>query len=76
MTGTGELAVVYESGVLRPEQPLDLPDHTRVVIAIRRIETSPESEAEGRRLLDEIRHRGDIRLAGWRPTRDELHERD
>ncbi len=76
MTSTGELTVVYESGTLRPEQPLDLPDHTRLLIAIRRVETSPEAEQEGRQLLTEIRRKGGIRLGSWHPTRDELHERD
>jgi len=69
------LAVVYERGVLRPEERLDLPERTRLIIAVRRVETTPESESHGRQRLHEIRRRGDIRLAGWRPTRAELHER-
>jgi predicted DNA-binding antitoxin AbrB/MazE fold protein len=75
MVMKNELAVVYESGVLRPEDPLNLPDRTRLVIAIRRIDTTPQAEAQGRELLHEIRRRGVIRLGGWRPTRDEIHER-
>ncbi len=76
MKGSPELAVVYEGGVLRPESDLDLPDQTRLVIAIRRVETTPESEARGRQLLHDIRNGGGIRLGSWRPTREELHEHD
>lgn len=71
----GELAVVYEHGVLQPENELPFPEHTRLVIAIRRVETSPKSEDIGRQMLQDIRHRGVIRLESWRPRRDEMHER-
>lgn len=75
MKTDAEFSVIYESGILRPEKDLQLPDRTRLVIAIRRIETTPESEAAGRRLLHEIRAAGHVRLESWRPTRDEMHER-
>ena len=75
MTINGEIGVVFENGVLRPEQDLGFPEHTRLVISIRRVEVTPASEEEGRRLLHDIRDRGLVRLEGWRPTRDEMHER-
>jgi hypothetical protein len=75
MTINGELAVVVEGGMLRPENKLNFPEHTRLVITIRRVETTPEAEAEARRALHEIRERGELRLGGWHPTRDEMHER-
>ena len=72
----GELAVTYENGALRPDHNLGLPEGTRLVIAIRRVEVTPESERRGRAVIHDLRDRGHIRLAGWRATRDELHERD
>jgi predicted DNA-binding antitoxin AbrB/MazE fold protein len=75
MVSNGELTVVYESGVLRPEHDLDLPEQTRLVIAIRRVETTPEDEAKAKTLLHEIRRKGEVRLGSWRPTREEMHER-
>lgn len=73
--GGRELALVFENGVLRPETQLSLPEHTRLVVTIRRVDVTPESEAEGRRELAEILERCELRLNGWHPTRDELHER-
>ncbi len=69
-----DIDVTYEDGVLRPDQALELPDWTRLRISIRRIEPTPEAEARARRKLNEIRDSGAIRLGGWRPRRDELHE--
>lgn len=70
-----EIAVIFDQGVLRPETVLNLPDQTRLVVSIRRIETTPQAEAEARQRLHAIRESGRIRLGGWRPRRDELHER-
>ena len=75
MAINGEIGVVFENGVLRPEQQLPFPEHTRLVIAIRRVEVTPASQEQGRRLLHDIRDRKLVRLGGWRPTRDEMHER-
>lgn len=75
MTINGELAVVVEGGMLRPEEKLNFPEHTRLVITIRRVETTLEGEEAAKRLFAEIRRSGKVRLGGWHPTRDELHER-
>jgi predicted DNA-binding antitoxin AbrB/MazE fold protein len=75
MTIGNELAVVVENGVLRPEQKLNFPEHTRLVIRIQRVETTAEGTAEAKRLFAEIRASGRVRLGGWHPTRDEMHER-
>lgn len=71
----GELDVVVEGGLLRPQTKLNFPDQTRLVIAILRVETSPEAEAAAKKLFEEIRRSGKVRLGGWHPTRDEMHER-
>jgi len=75
MKSKDEVSVLYEGGVLKPDRDLDLPDHTRLIIAIRRVETTPESELRGRRSLHEIRESGCIQLRAWYPSREELHER-
>lgn len=75
MTIGGELAVVVEGGVLRPQKQLNFPEHTRLVITIQRVETTPEAEAAAKKLFEAIRLSGKVRLGGWRPTRDEMHER-
>ncbi|MCB9865760.1 MAG: antitoxin family protein [Phycisphaerales bacterium] len=75
MTLGGELAVVVEGGLLRPQTKLNFPEHTRLVVAIRRVETTPETETAARKLFADIRQSGMVRLNGWRPSRDEMHER-
>ncbi|RJP37175.1 MAG: DUF104 domain-containing protein [Phycisphaerales bacterium] len=75
MAINGEIGVVLDNGVLRPERQLPLPEHTRLVIAIRRIEVTAQSEAWARAEFRRSREQGGIRLEGWRPTRDEVHER-
>lgn len=76
MDTSHEFAVVVDHGVLRPESQINLPDNTRLVVTIRRIDTTPQAEADGREALRRIRERGEIRLGGWHPRREELHERD
>ncbi len=75
MTTLSEIAAVYENGVLRPEADLGLPEHTRLVLAIKRISPDPEAQERAKRMLHEIRERGLFRTDGKRLTRDELHER-
>lgn len=75
MALSGEIKVIYENGVLRPDTALPIPEHTRLSISIRRIDPSPEDRKRARELLDRIRREGRIRMDGWRPTREELHER-
>lgn len=75
MIAPGEIGVVFENGVLRPEHELSLPEHARLVIAIRRIEVAPEDEEWARHRLREIREGGLVRSNGLRLTRDQMHER-
>lgn len=44
-------------------------------ISIRKIEVSPEQEAKAKAGMAALRKKGVIRLGGWKPRRDELHER-
>lgn len=70
-----ELVVTFEGGVFRPDSTPAIPEHARLRIAIRGTLPTPESEQRGRERLRAIRESGAIKLNGWRPTRDELHER-
>jgi predicted DNA-binding antitoxin AbrB/MazE fold protein len=76
MRSRNEITVVVDQGVLRPETRIDMPDGTRLVIMIRSVETTPEADAVAREKLHELRRRGTVRLGGWHPTREEMHERD
>jgi predicted DNA-binding antitoxin AbrB/MazE fold protein len=71
----GQFEGVYEDGVIRPSQPLDLPEHTRVRGTI---ETPSRSQAKAGDPFVEFRKAradGAVRLGGQRFTRDELHDR-
>ncbi len=76
MQDATELAAIFENGVLRPESELDLPEHSRVIIRIRRIDVSADDERAGRELFGKLVERHGIELNGWKPSREELHERD
>jgi len=71
----GEIGATWENGVLRPESGLGLPEHTKLVLTIRRVEVSSESRAEGRRLFHEFRDKKLVRANGRKMTRDDMHER-
>lgn len=70
-----DIAAVYENGVLRPDTELGLVEHARVLISIRPIDEPSEAQNSPYTSFHDIRERGEFRLNGWRPTRDELHER-
>lgn len=72
----GEITATYENGVLRPDRDPGVPEHTRLRLSIRRVEVTPESSARAKEVFRRIRRSGRIRLDGWHPTRDEIHERD
>lgn len=75
MAPNGDIAVIFEDGVLKPETELGLPEHARLLIAIRRIEVTKEDEAWARSRLREISEAGLVRSEGLRLTRDQMHER-
>ncbi|MCC6322993.1 MAG: antitoxin family protein [Phycisphaerales bacterium] len=73
-----EFHFVYEHGVLRPEEQLDLPEGTHGIAHIR--ETTARSDGGARkRALESIRRigeSGDFNSGGRTLTRDQMHERD
>lgn len=76
MDFNGEIPVIYENGVFRPETPVDIPDRSRLRISIRDDLDRRDTPAMPlKETLERLRARGLVRANGWRPTRDELHER-
>ena len=71
-----EIVLVVEGEMLRPELPLNLPHGERLVVTIRRVLRTPEEVAVAKRRIRDLQRSGAIKLRGWHPTRDELHERD
>jgi predicted DNA-binding antitoxin AbrB/MazE fold protein len=72
---TAAVTAIVENGLLRPDQPLPFPDHTRVKLTIETVESENESLAAWNRLLARLDQHP---MAGLAATfsRDELHERD
>ena len=67
---------IFTNGVLKPSEPLDLPDQQRVRLIVEPIDTPSESDRA--RAMSELR--AGIAGMGFRstgpyPSRDELHER-
>ncbi len=80
MISREDIPVVYENGVFRPESPVDLPERARLRISIHDAAPANGSASGAREgslkdTFDALRTRGVVRAGGWRPTRDELHER-
>jgi predicted DNA-binding antitoxin AbrB/MazE fold protein len=68
------ISAVYENGVLLPDQPLDLPNGTRMRILLEPLESSDDLDRaweEWDQLCDEVR----LDASATRLTREQLHER-
>lgn len=74
-----EVHFVYENGVLRPEEPVDLPEGARGVARILETQGAARRESDARRrALATIRRIGESGVfdsGGRKLTRDEMHER-
>ncbi|MBX3318005.1 MAG: antitoxin family protein [Phycisphaeraceae bacterium] len=78
MVSSNGIRVVFENGVFRPEEPVSIPEHSRLRISIHELVPESGAASSGQSLgeiLNSLRSRGLVRAAGWHPTRDELHER-
>jgi predicted DNA-binding antitoxin AbrB/MazE fold protein len=78
MEFSDDIPVVYENGVFRPERPVSFPERARLRITVHEPAPASHRTHAGRSLaevLNGLRSRGLIRTGGWRPTREELHER-
>ena len=71
-----EFNAVIENGVIRPDEPLNLPEHTRLRVTVEAVATGAEKKQKTVRSLREIRELGLVNSGGVKFSRDELHERD
>lgn len=62
-------------GALKLDHPLDLPDHSRVRVAVESLESWRTRFKAGLRSWKELCDQRPIHSGGQRYTRDELHER-
>jgi predicted DNA-binding antitoxin AbrB/MazE fold protein len=73
---TTRVEATFTNGVLKPDQPLPLPDQTRVRLTVEPIEEwSPEKARAAWEALQARLKERPINSGGLRFTRDELHER-
>jgi len=70
-----QVTATFVGGILRPDESLTLPDHTRVSLTIEPIIERTGSAAAWQSLKKRLKLRP-VRGGGKRYTRDELHERD
>jgi predicted DNA-binding antitoxin AbrB/MazE fold protein len=72
-----EFHFVYEDGVLRPEERLDLPEGSRGIASIREAVPPVNSSARKRALeaIHRIGESGVFNSGGKKLTRDQMHER-
>lgn len=73
-----DIHFVYQDGVLKPEEPVDLPDGARGVAHIRQTSPDPSARADNRRALEAIKRiasSGAFNSGGLRLTREQMHER-
>jgi hypothetical protein len=69
-----EITATIVGGVLRPDEALALPEHTRVRVTIETIDDPAESAVAWQALKERLRRRP-VHAGGQRFSRDELHER-
>lgn len=71
------IEAIYDDGVFRPLDPVNLPAHERVRITFESMgpETTAESRQSALRRFRELCLGSGFRSTGPYPTREELHER-
>lgn len=67
---------IYEDGMLKPDQALDLPNRQRVHLIVQPVGVPHNGDRrEARRRLIERLRRSSLSFGGPMPNREELHER-
>lgn len=69
------ITAVFEGGMLKPDQTLDLPEHAHVRLIIESLESSPSTAQDAMEEFDRLCEESPIYPTGPRLTRDQLHER-
>jgi predicted DNA-binding antitoxin AbrB/MazE fold protein len=76
---TQTITATFENGVLKPTQPLDLPEHAQVQITIGPLESDLQKQWDATKEERLAALENSLRMAKPHPekhmTRDELHER-
>lgn len=72
---TARVTGTIEDGVLKFDEPLGLPNHSRVTVIVEPLITTEQRLAAWDSTVARLRERP-INSGGIRFTRDELHERD
>ena len=77
---TQTITATFEDGVLKPTQPLDLPEHAQVSVTIEILKSDLQKEWDATRdqrlaALDEWMRMAKIHSTEPHLTRDQLHER-
>ncbi len=70
-----EFNAIVEDGVIRPDEPLNLPNRTRLRVTIN-VAADAAKAPKPVRTFREIRELGLLQSDGLKFSRDELHERD
>lgn len=70
-----DLTGTVVDGTLKLDQPVALPDHSRVRVTIEPVHESNEGWRKALSALRDLRQERPIRASDLRYTRDELHER-
>jgi predicted DNA-binding antitoxin AbrB/MazE fold protein len=70
------VTATFEDGVLKPTEPLALPEHAHVRLTIDLVEEhAPEHAPEALTALEELWRHSTLRSIEPRLSRDQLHER-
>ena len=71
------ITAMFEHGVLKPSEPLKLPPHSRVRLAVELLEEDAEQarRQSAWEMVEQLWQRSAINSQGERPSRAQLHER-
>jgi predicted DNA-binding antitoxin AbrB/MazE fold protein len=69
------ITAIFEGGMLKPDQRLDLPEHAHVRLIVETLENTPAAAQDALRELDRLCDESPICSTSPRLTRDQLHER-
>ena len=75
---TQTITATFENGVLKPTQPLSLPEHAQVCITVELLQSEIQKEWDATKEQRLAALEASLRMAkpmGEHPTRDQLHER-
>jgi len=67
---------MYEGGVFKPQEPVELPERTLVGLHVDSMRPRPKERAAAIDEWNRLSDAGVLNSGGWKFTRDELHERD